>query len=527
MMMLRTLDRTARNGQRPRCVRSAWHTANHAPVTRSGVLGVTAVPPHGRAIGGLALARYAVCRMPRPLRHREPVAQHGTADSLSPRARAFSLRGVTDPRRRPRVTAAAPAVGLLLAASAASAQDSMHVHAHARERARVSADVTALAVRALRSVEGRTIDEGYLTQPVVMAHAPLWRGRVRFTGTLNLEALTLRDGQLTPGSYGEGFVDRRHPHTFVHEAMASVAGRPLGGPLRASLAAGKGFVPFGTDDPMLRPFVLFPVNHHLAQVLERYVAIAGVRVPGALLEGATFGGDEPAGPWAWPRARRFGEAWAGRATLLPLELAGGAAPGALELSASHAWVPSPEEPTGVGLDQRKSSLAARWATADGAVTDAALGGYALLEWARTDEVRGARRAFRYQSVLAEGSAWRAVRGSVVSLAARAERTGRPEEERLLDPFRTVRPHFEQNVLGITEWRILTLAASVRPRAGRLRLAPFVEAARAAPRALVRPSAFQPQLFYRARVQWTLAAGARLGLGRPHGRMGRYGVAAAH
>ncbi|GLC26621.1 hypothetical protein [Roseisolibacter agri] len=426
---------------------------------------------------------------------------------------------------------------LLLSASAAGAQDGAHVHPAARhdaERARLSADVTALVVRALRSVEGRTIDEGYLTQPVVMGHAPLWGGRLRLTGTLNLEALTLRDGQLTPGSYGEGFVDRRHPHTFVHEAMASVEGRPLG-PVRMSLAAGKGFVPFGTDDPMLRPFVLFPVNHHLAQLLERYVAIAGVRVPGALLEGATFGGDEPAGPWTWPRARRFGEAWAGRATLLPLELAGRArraGPGALELSASHAWVPSPEEPTGVGLDQRKSSLAARWATADraasdGAVTDSAAGGYALLEWARTDEVRGARRAFRYQSVLAEASAWRPVLGTPVALAARAERTGRPEEERLLDPFRTVRPHFEQNVLGITEWRILTLAASVRPRAGRLRLAPFVEAARAEPRALVRPSAFQPQLFYRARVQWTLAAGVRLGLGRPHGRMGRYGVAAAH
>ena len=448
---------------------------------------------------------------------------------------------MTDHRRPRALRAVAPAAALLpallLAASAAAAQE--HVHADppnadaphaAHERARVSADVTALAVRALRSVEGRTLDEGYLTQPVVMGHAPLWGGRVRLTGTLNLEALTLRGGQLTPGIYGEGFVDRRHPHTFVHEAMASLQGRPLGGPLRLSLAAGKGFVPFGTDDPMLRPFVLFPVNHHLAQLLERYVAVAGARVPGALLEGATFGGDEPTGPWDWPRAARFGEAWAGRATLLPLELAGRggrAAPGALELSASHARVPSPEDPTGVGLDQRKSSLAARWTTGDDAVTDPAAGGYALLEWARTDELRGARRAFRYQSVLAEASAWRPALGTIVSLAARAERTGRPEEERLLDPFRTVRPHFEQNVLGITEWRIATLAASVQPRAGSLRLAPFVEVARAQPRALVRPSAFQPQLFYRARVQWTLAAGVRLGLGRPHGRMGRYGVAAAH
>lgn len=411
----------------------------------------------------------------------------------------------------------------------AAPEDSGAAPAHAGHGgARLSADVTALALRAA-TVQGRRLQEGYLTQPVVMGHAPLWGGRVQLTGTLNLEALTLRRGQLTPGIYGEGYVDRRHPHTFVHEAMASVGGRAFGGPVAASLAAGKGFVPFGTDDPMLRPFVLFPVNHHLAQLLERYVAIAGVRAPGALLEGARFGGDEPDGPWAWPRASRFGEAWSVRGTLLPLELARGLAPGALELSASHARVPSPEDPTGQGLDQRKSSLAARWSTGDppGApVTLPSFGGYALVEWARTDEHRGARRAFRYQSVLAEGAAWRPVLGGVVTVAARAERTGRPEEERMLDPFRTVRPHYEQNVLGITEWRILTLAASVQPTTGRFRFAPFVEAARAAPRALVQPSVFDPELFYRATSQWTLAAGIRLGLGRPHGRMGRYGVAAA-
>jgi hypothetical protein len=445
-------------------------------------------------------------------------------------------------RRPPRARRAAGVGGALaaiaglsspLAAQAPALSDSAPHH-HARPGARLSVDATLLGVRALRSAaEGRTLTEGYVTQPVVMGHAPLWGGRLRLTGTLNLEALTLARGQLTPGIYGEGFVDRRHPHTLVHEAVLSAEGRPLGarfGALRASAAAGKGFVPFGTDDPMLRPFALFPVNHHLAQLLERYVAMAGVRVPGAMLEGARFGGDEPAGPYDWPRASRFGEAWSARATLLPLELVRTAVPGTLELSGSRAEVPSPEDPTGQGLDQRKSSLAARWASAD-AVTLAPAGGYALVEWARTDERSGPRRAFRYQSVLAEGAVWRPAGlgplGGTLSIAARAERTGRPEEERLVDPFRTVRPHFEQNVLGITEWRILTLAAALHPRAGRLRVAPFVEAARARPRALVRPSVFEPQLFYRARVQWTLAAGLRVGAGRPHARMGRYGVAAAH
>ena len=408
-------------------------------------------------------------------------------------------------------------------ADGAHPADSAGTHTHAR----LGADLTALAVRAERTAGGRRRTEGALAQPVVMGHAPLWGGRVTVTGTLDLEGLTLRRGLLTPGSYGESYVDRRHPHTFVHEGIASLGGSPVAG-LRASLSAGKGFVAFGTDDPMLRPFAFFPVNHHLAQLLERYVAIGGVRARGAMLEATSFGGDEPTGPWAWPRARRFGDAWAARATLLPLELARPGAGGALELSASHARVPSPEEPTGVGLDQRKSSLAARWVSSRAAagtpMTLGGPGGYALVEWARTDERRGARRAFRYQSVLAEGAVLR----GPLSLAARAERTSRPEEERLLDPFRTVRPHFEGNVLGLTEWRIATLAASFHPSAvaGRARLAPFVEVARARPRALVRPSTFDPSLFYRSPVQWTTAIGVRLGIGGTHGRMGRYGVASS-
>ena len=49
------------------------------------------------------------------------------------------------------------------------------------------------------------------------------------------------------------------------------------GAARVSLSIGKGFAPFGTDDPMVRPFVRYPVNHHLSQILERGVAIAAGR----------------------------------------------------------------------------------------------------------------------------------------------------------------------------------------------------------------------------------------------------------
>ena len=45
------------------------------------------------------------------------------------------------------------------------------------------------------------------------------RGDLQLLTTLNFEGYTLRRGELNAGMYGEGYVDRRHPHTFVHEAM--------------------------------------------------------------------------------------------------------------------------------------------------------------------------------------------------------------------------------------------------------------------------------------------------------------------
>ena len=61
----------------------------------------------------------------------------------------------------------------------------------------------------------------------------------------------------------------------------------------------------------------------------------------------------------------------------------------------------------------------------------------------------------------------------------------------------------------------------------LRLAPFVEASRLAPREVVRPTVFEPSRFYGAAVLHSVTVGVRLGVGAPHVRMGRYGVAAAH
>ena len=61
---------------------------------------------------------------------------------------------------------------------------------------------------------------------------------------------------------------------------------------------------------MMRPFAAYPVNHHLAQILERYVGIAAVRGGPLTIEGAVFNGDEPVSPGAPPDASRFGDSWA-------------------------------------------------------------------------------------------------------------------------------------------------------------------------------------------------------------------------
>src|SRR5690606_23333541 len=140
-------------------------------------------------------------------------------------------------------------------------------------------------VRAEPLPRDRTFSELRVVQPVVAGRATAADGRLALVATLNLEGATIARGELAPGHWGEGFVDRRHPHTWVHELVAvAAAGDGLAPrPWALSLAAGKGFVPFGTDDPMNRPVLRYPVNHHLAQVLERAVAAAGARYGPAAL----------------------------------------------------------------------------------------------------------------------------------------------------------------------------------------------------------------------------------------------------
>lgn len=350
---------------------------------------------------------------------------------------------------------------------------------------------------------GGSLTELRVVQPMLMfdARAGRWLAHV----TLDAEGLTIANGELGPGLAGEGYMDRRHPHTYVHEAMV-VGADVLGardGRATLTLAAGTGFVPFGTDDPMSRPPLRYPVNHHLAQVLERAVALVGLGVGRVLAEASVFNGDEPERPQQWPAWDRFGDSWSARVTVAPLA--------GLEAQVSTAPVRSPEHRGGAGLDTRKWSASARWARASrGGAT------YGLIEWARSAE----SGAFTFTSVLAEGE----VRRGRQRMYARIERTERPEEMRTADPFRSVRPHLDNTVLGITRWSVLTAGTARRFATGWRGVVaePLVEGSLG--RVVeTTGSIFDPAAFYGRDTFWTLTVAVRIAGGMDGHRMGRYGV----
>jgi hypothetical protein len=372
-----------------------------------------------------------------------------------------------------------------------------------------SASAIGLLTHATHTPQGRSLTEAYLTQPVL--GADLRSSWFQVLGMLNLEGLTLPRGELDAGAWGEGYVDRRHPHAYAHELMTGIWSSR--GPIVASIYAGRGFVPFGSDDPMLRPFVSYPVDHHLAQILERLEVVGAVRGGPLVVEAAAFNGDEPVDPSTAPLASRFGDSWAMRGTLFGERLFSPLA--GSELAVSYANVKSPEYREGYGLDQRKTHLGLRWSGQGGAVTR-----YVLLEAARTVDVGRGRDLYTFDALLGEAAICR----GDVGIAARWERSDRPEEERLLDLFRVARPATDLSILGVTEWTTLSAAASLPALSiAWARAAPFVEVAHIS---ADRTSAavFDPVRFYGSNFMWRFSAGIRVAAGREHGRMGRYGVA---
>ena len=328
-------------------------------------------------------------------------------------------------------------------------------------------------------------------------------GRLGLMALRNLEGLTLARGELTTGTYGEGYVDRRHPHAYLHEVVATLSTREGSRPA-FSVSAGRGFAAFGSDDPMVRPFVKYPVNHHLAQVLERAMITGAMRAGIFGVEASVFNGDEPARPGDLPTFSRFGDSWSARLTMQPLA--------GVELSASHASVESPEVRGGFGMDARKWHAAAR-------VERRSV--YALAEWAQSTDVDDGRSAGSYPSLLTEASVSR----GRSRLAVRFERTDRHEEERLEDPFRTPPSTGDPHQLAVTRWTTVTAGVAHEVGGwGGMRAVPFFEAsvARVALRSGI---AFDLDAFYGARSLAMLSAGLRLTAGATHERMGRYGAAA--
>lgn len=368
----------------------------------------------------------------------------------------------------------------------------------------VGAQATGVVTRESPAIHGRDLTEGYLTQPLVMGMASFWGDALELKGTVDFEGVTIKRGELNAGIHGEGYIDRRHPHTYLHE-LALTSQRRFGDN-GVSLTLGKGFAPFGTDDPMARPFEKYPINHHLAQVLERAVAIGAFRTRRLIVEAGLFNGDEPESPGDVPNRKRYWDSWSGRVTLVPFPQG--------EFQTSYARVRSPENATGGGADQHKQSASIR-------LEDVQHSGYALFEWARTTDYVGSSRTFAFTSFLAE--TW--ARYGWASGALRIEGTDRPDEDRLADEFRTPLPATDLSIAGRSRWTIVTLrlAASL-PEARGITLEPFTEVARIRFTPTLKPAGFDPAQFYGANRIWSVSVGAKLAFGMSHMRMGRYGVA---
>jgi len=370
---------------------------------------------------------------------------------------------------------------------------------------RVGAHAIGMMSRIDPGIGDRIETEPYLTQSMLLGHVSLAGGTFELAATLDLEGLTLPDGELAPGNAGEGYVDKRHPHTYMHELMATVS--PRLSAVDLTISAGRGFAPFGTDDPMVRPFVRYPANHHWSQILERWVLMAALRRGPLSIEAGLFNGNEPQGPDDVGGFDRFGDSWSARGTLRPAA--------GLELQGSYAYIESPEFRSGFGLDQRKWSASARLERALSPASTA----YLFLEMAETHEYADGREAFIFTSVLGE-AAWRP--GPWTS-ALRFERTTRPEEERLLDPYRSPRPHSDETIIGATRWNTVTAQVARSFSMGGSSVAPFIEFSHNAIEE-VTGAIFDPVAFYGSTSIWSVSLGIRIRAGMQHRRMGRYGAA---
>lgn len=346
--------------------------------------------------------------------------------------------------------------------------------------------------------------ESYLTQPAVMVNVLSPGARVVLRSTLNLEAVTQPDGEITFGGWGEGFIDRRHPHTFLHEAMLSLnAWEVAGGAL--SLSGGKGFAAYGTDDPMSRPVAKYPTNHHLSQILERWTVNGAYTHGPWSAEGSIFSGQEPDGPWDRGNVEGFGRSFSARVIR---RFGGEGTTAPWELGASYGSV---EEPHGDAAER----TALYNATIRHSGAHAFGGIYAMAEASLSDPEHGSG----VWSLLGETQ----VRIGRHRPYYRVEYATRPEYARLDAPGTPgfYRYDHDGEAIGATRWLIQSLGYEYDLSGGGVATRPYIEVQSGRVRA--ERGGIDPVALYGDRQLWTVSAGFRLFFGGGPMRMGTYGV----
>lgn len=360
-------------------------------------------------------------------------------------------------------------------------------------------------------VEGESPLDGsraYLTQPVAMANVESGASRWVLRVTPNFEGLTQPDGELTPGGWGEGFIDSRHPHTFLHELMLSWNLWELAPGLDVSLSAGKGFAPYGTDDPMARPVLKYPTNHHLSQILERWTVNAVALAGPWSLEAGLFGGQEPEGPWDMSNVTPFGNSWSVRLARRFGE-GGDMAVWPWELKGSWGSVTERhhDEETTTSL----ANVALRHQRAWAGVGEL----YALVEASRSDP-EGAEEG--YWSLLGEAR----LGAGRHQPYYRFEWATRPEFARdAATGEGFFRYDHDAHPVGASRWAIHTAGYGFSATELPVSVRPFVEAQLASVRR--ERGAVDPEALFGADRIWAVSVGARVFLGGGPMRMGSYGV----
>ena len=344
----------------------------------------------------------------------------------------------------------------------------------------------------------------YVTQPALMFNIEAPQSRIVLRSTINLEGLTQPNGELTFGGWGEGFIDKRHPHTYLHEVMLSFNS---GDENRGwSVSAGKGFAPYGTDDPMMRPVMKYPTNHHLSQILERWTLSGAWTRAGWSVEAGVFGGNEPTSPTDLSNIESFGNSWSARITRRMGEGVMGAWP--WELAASFGRVQ--EEHDAETTITNLYNVALRHEQDHG---DVHL--YGLIEASLSDPDHGDG----YYSVLAESSLQRGRHKPY----ARVEFATRPEYARAGAPGTQdfFRYDHDEHAIGSTRWLIATAGYGVTVNTLPFAIRPFVEGQ--FNKVDSESGSVSPTVLYGRTSFWTLSAGFRVFLGGDPMRMGAYGV----